>query len=904
MRTSLVAFPVAAVVACTALAAAQAGPAEEPVSPESHVVVTGARLTPPGTLIQLGNFTAGGAVTSDGRFYWTVSAGWSRNDVRIVSLRTGRVVQTIPLPGAEGGIALDNTHHVAYVSGVPDTDNGDVKLPASAPGHAGDVVHVYSWSPQTGTATFQRVIPIPVPPNAPTPQEFPPNPSGKKRAWPGRLAVSPDGSRLLVPLELGDAAAIVDTAANSARIVDTGSYPFGAAILPDGKTGLVSNQGGQGEATVSVIDLAAGTKVKDITVGPHLSHPGTIALDRKGARAFVPLANADGVAVIDTKKLALERTLSTKRSEGDGTAPVDAAVSFDGSRLMVAESAANEISFFALPGARGKNPPKAFSLVGRVPTADYPTDVDSVGPRARVACDRQQPPKRRSGSRSTRARGSKSCSKLVWASAKGFGLGPNAGPPPASQVFDIATAFSTKGKVTGYAGVVDFPSVPARFAALTASADAQLRPLNHSEPPAGTPLRPNGPIKHVFYIVRENRTYDQVLGDEPRGDGDPRYAIFGQKVTPNLHALVQRFPLMDRFYANSEASIDGHYWTAAANNSDFVHRTWRQNYAGRGWPSDAWFFQIAYPQSGFIFDQADKQGVSWVNLGEGVAHEIPLTDKDRSAQDEQGVVRRFSKADLGPPTGGCYDPFIGTDDLASAGGVPLRTYDSTLPAGGAMPAVSRADCFRTKFQSWDAQSSLPSLVYMTLPNDHTRGGTPGLHSPRAMVADNDLGLGQVIDTISHSKYWKESAIFVVEDDSQDGMDHHDAHRIPALVVSAYAKRGAVLHTRYDFPSVVRSVELILGLHPLNIFDAQAEPMYAAFDSSPSNAEPYSAAAPSYPLDEANPSTPSSSAARASSRINTSVPDRISQRLLDRVLWKSVHGPASEPPRPGPNAAGD
>jgi DNA-binding beta-propeller fold protein YncE len=895
----------AAVIGCLALlltaaavAVARRGGGDD-VSPANHVVVAGGRLTPPGKLVELGNFTAGGAVTADGRFYWTISAGDGFNDARIVSLRTGRVVQIVKLPGAEGGVALDSAHHLAYISGVPDTDITEDKMPANAPGHAGDVIHVYSWSPKSGQATFQRVIPVPPSPNAPSPQNFPPSPTAKKYAWPGRLAVSPDGSRLLVPLELSDAAAIVDTKSGTVRYVDTGSYPFGAAILPDGRTGLVSNQGGTGAATVSVIDLAAAAKVKDVDVGPHLAHPATIALDRAGARAYVPLSNDDAVAVIDTKKMELERTLSTRRDEGLGTAPVDAAVSFDGARLLVAESAADEISVFALPGARGKNPPRPFGLMGRVPTADYPTDVDSVGRGAGVPCDHQRKRRGRHIRKHKRP-----CSKLVWAAAKGFGLGPNAGPPPTSQYFDVPPAYTTKGKVTGYAGITDFPVRAARFKSLTAAATAQLRPLNRSAPPAGTPLRPDGPIKHVFYIVRENRTYDQVFGDEPRGDGDPRYAIFGKQVTPNAHALVQRFPLLDRVYANSEASIDGHYWTAASDNSDFVHRTWRENYAGRGWPTDAWFFQIAFPQTGFIFDRADEQGVSWVNLGEGVDHEIPLTDKDRSPADEQGVLRRFSKADLGPATGGCYDPFIGTDDLAAAGGVPLHTYDSAAPGGGLQPAISRTDCFRAKFQSWVTEGNLPSLVYMTLPNDHTRGASPGLHTPRAMVADNDLGLGQVIDTISHSPYWKESAIFVVEDDSQDGMDHVDAHRIPALVVSPYAKKNAVIHTRYDFPSVVRSVELILGLRPLNLFDAQAEPMYDAFDSEPLNSEPYSAVPATYPLSETNAAKPSSAAAREAARIDTSVPDRIGQRLLDRVLWKSVYGPRSEPPPPGPNADGD
>jgi hypothetical protein len=344
-------------------------------------------------------------------------------------------------------------------------------------------------------------------------------------------------------------------------------------------------------------------------------------------------------------------------------------------------------------------------------------------------------------------------------------------------------------KVTGYVGILGFPGAGA-IRALTSVATAQLHPVSEEQPPADTPLRPNGPIKHVFYIVRENRTYDQVLGDDPRGDGDPSYAIFGKKVTPNMHALVQRFPLLDRMYADSEASIDGHHWAAAGDVSDYVHRTWRQNYAGRQYPTDAWFYQIAYPQTGFIVDRASEQNVSWLNLGEGVIHLAPIADKDRNAADEAGVLRRYSNSDLGAITpGGCYDPFIGTDDFSNAAHVPIRLYDSSKPAGAPEPSLSRFDCFKTRFAKWEATDTLPQLVSMTLPNDHTNGASPGHHSPRATLADNDLALGQVIDLISHSKYWKESAVFVVEDDSQDGMDHQDAHRIPALVAARTPSGG-------------------------------------------------------------------------------------------------------------------
>jgi hypothetical protein len=417
-------------------------------------------------------------------------------------------------------------------------------------------------------------------------------------------------------------------------------------------------------------------------------------------------------------------------------------------------------------------------------------------------------------------------------------------------------------------------------------------------PPRDTPLRPGGPIKHVFYIVRENRTYDQILGDDARGDGAASYALFGKQVTPNMPALVRRFPLLDHLYADSEASIDGHYWTAAGDVSDYVHRTWRQNYAGRQYPGDAWFFQIAFPQTGFIFDRAEEQGVPWVNLGEAVAHLFAFSDRDRDAADAAAAQRRLAKSDLGPQLTphGCYDPFIGADDLTH-----VRLYDSSLPVGAPAGALSRFDCFKQKMQFWEAAGKLPSLVYMTLPNDHTNGATRGRHTPRAMVADNDLGLGQVVDLISHSKYWSSSAIFVVEDDSQDGIDHQDAHRIPALVASPYAKRGAVVRTPYDFLSMLRSIELILGLRPMNLLDAQATPMYDAFDPSPHNSAPYTAQPPTYPLLEENPAAPTSAAAREANRHDLSIPDHISQRLLDRVLWKSVRGARANVPAPGPGA---
>jgi DNA-binding beta-propeller fold protein YncE len=862
---------IGAIVACGLAGVAVATTSFLQVGPSDRVTANLRHLDPYGRLTKVGNFPGGSALTPDGRFYWTVSAGYGANGVRIVDVHTGKVVQDIRLPGASGGVAIDGVNHIAYVSGEPNPDIDEYKAAEGAPGTGGDVVHVLSYSPDTGHATEQGAIPVPPPATAPPVDEFPPDVPPKHKSWPERLAVSPDGSTLLVALGLADAAAVVNTQTKQVKYVSTGSHPFGAAILPGGKTGLISNRGGSGPSTVSVVDLEAASKVKDITVGPHLSHPEEITLDPTRPRAYVPMANADMVGVIDTDKLQLAKDLDVTVPQGAGSAPLSTSVTPDGSRLLVAQSAADELSVYKIYGG------VPTTLVGRIPTADYPTDV-TVAPKTSCHAGHGNCP-----------------STLLWTAAKGFGLGPNAGPPITSQYFDIPPSLTTKGLVTGYTGIGPMPT-DSQLPVLTRRATQQLVSINSEDAPPDTPLRPNGPIKHVFYIVKENRTYDQVLGDASKGDGEPDYAIFGNQVTPNAHALVDRFPLLDHFYADSEASIDGHYWTAGANTSDYVHRTWRQNYVGRGYPTDAWFYQIAYPQTGFLFDRAQEQNVSYVNLGEGVAHLLPLPDRDKDAEDTAGQASRLAHTDLGPFFGGCYDPFIGTDDLNPA----IRLYDSSKPAGAPEPSLSRFDCFKTRFTAWSQTDTLPKFVYMTLPNDHTNGGSPGHHSPRAMVADNDEALGQVVDLISHSKYWSSSAIFAVEDDSQDGFDHQDAHRIPAFVASPYAKDG-VISTPYDMVSAIRSMELILGLRPLNLFDSQAVPMYDAFTGTPDNSAPFDALAPTYNLLEENPAPASGAAAKAGSKFDTTLPDRIPQDLLDKIIWQSVHGPKSEPPPPGPNA---
>ncbi|HEU4978475.1 MAG TPA: hypothetical protein VFT42_06235 [Solirubrobacteraceae bacterium] len=882
-----------AAIALAALAVGGGGAAalaqtagEGVIGPSLGILGNGRHLHPYGKLVGLGQFPTGGAITPNGRYLWTVSAGRGRNDVRIVSIRSGRVLQVLPIPGGSGGIAMDPTAPVAYVSGVHDSSHKDQQSPPGTPGAGGDVVHVFRYNTHTGSAREDGVIPVPPPSSASAPQTFPPAPTGKKVSWPDRLAVSPDGSTLLVPLNLADAAAIVDVSSKNVRYVATGDYPYGAAILRDGRTGLVSNEA---PGTVSVIDLKAGKKLKDIQVGPHLSHPEAIAVDPRADRAYVPLANSDEVVVIDTKKLQVERTLSVERPEGLGTSPVFTAVTPDDRKLLVAEAGGDEIAVFALPRPAGtKHAPRAWSLMGRIPTAEYPTMVGAVAQRL-------NPCGTRAGKRRTRK--AKRCAKLVYVTGKGLGTGPNPDGPNPTQPDDSDDAIGQTQYLPllnlGAAGVADFPS-DKRIAQLAKVADGDIRPSNPEAAPPGTPLRPGGPIKHVFYIVRENRTYDQVLGDDPRGDGDPKLTLFGANITPDVHALVQRFPLIDHLYANSEASIDGHFWTSAAKVSDYVNQAWFQNYGGRGRPYDFGIYAISWPGNGFLFDQAERQGISYFNYGEAIAGTVGVfPDKDRTSEDLSEVNKKFAKSDLGP--NGCYpnDSSIGTDSITG-----VDVYDSQLPAGAKPGSESRYTCFATRFATQLATGSVPAFNYMVLTNDHTNTLSAGARTPQAMVADNDEALGRIVDTISHSSIWDSSAIFVIEDDSQDGADHVDAHRTVGLVASPFAKQGAVVHTRYDMLSMIRSMELILGMKPLGLGDALATPMYDVFTPGPDNGAPFSFVPSKVDLLARNPS--GTAGAREAARLPTGL-DEIPQVEMDKLLWQAVHGFHSAPPPPGPNA---
>src|SRR5581483_6601844 len=370
------------------------------------------------------------------------------------------------------------------------------------------------------------------------------------------------------------------------------------------------------------------------------------------------------------------------------------------------------------------------------------------------------------------------------------------------------------------------------------------------------------PIQNVLYIVKENRTYDQVLGDIGKGASDASLTLFGENVTPNEHKLARDFVLFDNFYVSGDVSADGHNWSTAAIAPDYVEKLWPNSYAKRRRTYDYEGGEPAsLPPSGYIWTNANAHGIGLRNYG------YFASNKQQAGPD--GIQIQAVR-----------DPI-----LAHCTDMRYRAFDLNYPD------VERAKEFLADLASWEKKGTLPKLMLMRLGNDHTYGAQPGRLSPLALAADNDLALGMIIEGLSKSRFWKGMAVFVVEDDAQDGPDHIDSHRSVAFVISPWTRRGIVDSTMYNTTSVLRTIELIVGLNPLTHFDAGATPMFAAFGSQPLFT-PWQAEKPRTPLDQHNPPA----VARLSSQdMDFSEADQIDDDALNAELWRAIRG--TDPPAP-------
>jgi YVTN family beta-propeller protein len=687
----------------------------------------------------------------------------------------------------------------------------------------------------------------------------------------GALAVAAKpnakGQRLaIVPLIYNNQLAIIDL--NTGKLagkVATGIAPFGAVIDANSSIAYVTNWGGRlpkpqdltlptgydakadqvvvdqrgiaSTGTVTRVDLASMKATHTIAVE---LHPTAIVYDEKRSRLYVANGNKDSVSVIDTQRNEVIETIALQpfTQNVKGIAPSALAVSPDGATLYVACGGINAVAVVNL---------RTRKIAGLIPTAWYPNALS-------LSVDGKN---------------------LAVATLLGAGSGWRDDPK--------------KRFVHSYRGSVSVLPVPdeSHLASYTtAVAENNHLPIGPARPqtrvagnvtPAAIPARSGepSPIEHVVYIIKENRTYDQVFGDMPKGNGDPSLVMFGENVTPNHRRLADQFTLLDNFYATGGNSGDGHQWATQANETAYC--LW-PGYIGRSYPFDG-SDPIAYSDGGFIWDSALRMKKTVRVYGE-YAGRLPESDSQQRAK----LLERWKRG----------DDFTRDFQITA----PLKPLNKILASqypsySQAIPDVVRAQIFLADLKKWEAANQMPNFVVMQLPCDHTRGTTPGVSTPKAMVADNDLALGQIVEALSKSQFWKKMAIFVVEDDAQNGVDHVDGHRTVALAVSPYTRRGHVDSTFYSQQSMLKTIELILGLPTMSLFDLIANDMRASFTNTP-DFRPYESLQPKQSLFELNPPLSELEgaprrAALDSMKMRFDVPDAAPTDRLNRILWHYAKG---------------
>jgi YVTN family beta-propeller protein len=792
-------FRPVALLSLAALAACRPSSSSPESAGGARRLPTGQTLDPAGVVSEVGQMPLAMVPAPGGRRVVLLLNGYRDQGLQVVD-REGRVTQTIPLEAAFIGLAFSTDGRTLYVSGGNQ-----------------DVVYRFDWAADSAALRDSLILAM-----------KPANRDGMR--YPAGLAPSPDGARLYVAENLADSLAVVDLARGQVvQRLATGRYPYGVAVTPEG-TVFVSNWGA---STLSVFTETGGrlTAHAPLAAG---RHPSALLLNATGTRLFVASGSTDRIAVVDTRARRVIAELRDPVPEaGEGATPNALALSADGTRLFAAEADANAVAVFDLsastadvPVARG-----ADQLAGRIPVGWYPTSLLALG------------------------------DTLVVANGKGAGAGPNPeGPRPGGRRH--ASREYTLGQIQGSLVIAPLARAAGReLAALS----ARVERANGWNAPGRPSRYPD--IRHVIYVVKENRTFDQVLGDLPQADGDTSLVLFGRDVTPNHHALAERFGIYDRFFVNAEVSADGHNWSMAAYATDYTQKTTPTNYSGDGRSYDYEGTNrgrivdddVAEPSQGYLWDLAERAGITFRNFGEFVNEE------------GEGDARRYRGT----------KPFLRahTDSL-------FPWFDMSIPD------QRRADIWLAQFRQWEVAGDMPALQIMHLPRDHTQGAAERYHTPKAMVADNDLALGRIVEAVSRSRFWETTVIFVLEDDAQNGPDHVDSHRSPLLVISPWARPG-VHHRFANTTDVLRTIEEVLGLGNLSQFDRWGRPLREIWMDRP-EAAPYAALTPVQPLDEMNP--PRTRAARMTERLDFSRVDAAEMEPFNRVLWLAVKG--EDVPYPG------
>jgi DNA-binding beta-propeller fold protein YncE len=818
-------------------------------------------VTPAGTQVELAGVRPNAlALSPDGKLL--VTSGLKRQLI-VVNPANGSILQHVPFPSDDQlpssapvsaeilkpsredklsftGLVFSPDGSRIYLSNV----NGDIKVFGVGKDH-----------------TIGPLFSMPLPP-ADAPE--------RAAAIPAGLAVSPDGKRLYVALDLANRFAELDAVSGKVlRLWNVGVAPYDVVLCRDKI--YVSNWGGRrpdadsitgstgrgelmrvdsrsiaSEGSVSVIDLNSRlpTPRSEILTGRHAC---ALALSPNGKFLVCANASEDTLSVIDTRTDKIIETICARQNPADLFGAQPDALAFDkrGRKLFVGNGTQNAVAIFQFKPGNSKR-------LGLIPVGWFPGSIAYDARRKQIDV----------------------------ANIKGIAPGR---PGPSGK-----TEFNS----LRYAGSLSLVPVPSarKLAAFTRTALADLRypllaqaklPARPDQPPRPVPERVGEPsvFQHVIYIIKENRTYDQVLGDVKEGNGDANLCVFGERVTPNEHKLVGDFVLLDNTYCCGNLSADGHEWTDAAIATDYMEREFA------GWPRSYAADSLIYSPAGFIWNDAAAHGKTVTDFGE-FSHGRALW---------KNPAREGKPAFLD-----CYRDFIGgSNAIAYSTGPDIEALRSCLVSDYPgfnlqVPDAVRAARFIKALKRFEAEGHLPNLVILWLPNDHTSGVKPGAPTPEAQVADNDLAVGQVVDAVSHSKFWTNTCIFAIEDDPQNGWDHVSGYRTTAYVASAYTRRGAVVHTQYNQTSLLRTMELMLGLPPMNQMDATATPMFDCFTNVPDFAA-FDAVTNNVPLDEMNPSPKGISDAQlrkdalVSAKLPLNKEDLCPEDLLNHILWRATKG---------------
>jgi len=842
-------------------------------------------LTPTGLQVELPDLRPQAlALSPDGKRL--VTAG-KTPELVVIEPATGKILQRVMLPSdsdkdpAPDAVSThmlkpDNEGQVSYTGLVFSPDGARIYL-----ANVNGSIKVFGVENGTNViGLFSIALP---PANAPD----------RKPEIPAGIAISPDGKTLYVCGNLSNRLLELDTSnGRLLRTWDVGVAPYDVVLA--GNKAYVSNWGGRrpdaksltgpagrgtfvrvdpvrhiaSEGSVSVIDLSRDAKPATSRPPPNEFltglHASDLALSPNGRWLIVANAGSDTLSVVDARTDQIVETIWTRQSPEDlfGAQPNALAFDASGRTLFVCNGTQNAVAVIDFRPGESK-------LRGLIPVGWFPGAI-------------------------TIAHHSKQTTLCV---ANIKGIGSTKKYPPGAPV---------KYSSHQYFGTLSLLPVPGKreLARLTRIALGNMRygllqearrPPRPDQPARPVPERVGEPsvFKHVVYVIKENRTYDQVLGDIPRGNGDPSLCVFGEQITPNQHQLTRDFVLLDNTYCSGILSADGHQWSDTGITTDYMEKS----FAGfpRSYPDgmeDDDVDALAYSPAGFIWDTALAHRKSLRIYGEFAATEKRWTDSTRKGDikfpehwkdftNGAGELRIWSR-----PTIESIRPYLCTNTVG---------WDMNIPD------VFRARQFIKELSEYEKTGDLPNFIVICLPNDHTSGTKPGVPTPAAQVADNDLAFGQIVEAISKSPFWKETCIFAIEDDPQAGWDHVSGYRTTAYVVSPYTKRGAVVSTQYNQTSLLRTMELMLGLPPMNQLDATATPMSDCFTNMP-DLTPFTAIMNNVPLDQLNPDPKKLSDpllrknAYASARLPLDEADQCPEDQFNRILWHAMKGSAAPYPQ--------